>query len=114
LPTILSVIHRRPFGTAPHGVSHACGTSATSASNPDTGKPTVHSTTTSRLQPTAVISKPVLQQNSEATCVNDKYFDYLVCSDGHEFSSSYEFEYFLSQVHFFLEKIFLAVKILKD
>jgi hypothetical protein len=45
-------------------VSRACGTSATSASNPDTGRPTVHSTTTSRLQPTAVISKPVQQQNS--------------------------------------------------
>jgi hypothetical protein len=72
-------------------------------SNPDTGKPTVHSTT-SRLQPTAVISKPVPQQNSEATCVNDKYFDYLVCSDSYEFSSSYEFENFLSQVHF-LEKL---------
>ena len=104
LLTTLSVIHRRPFGTAPHGVSRACGTSATSASNPDTGRPTVHSTTTSRLQPTAVISKPVLQQNNEATCVNDKYFDYLVYSDSYEFSSSYEFENVLSQVHF-LEKL---------
>jgi hypothetical protein len=103
LLTTQSVIHRRPFGAAPHGVSRACGTSATSASNPDTGRPTVHSTT-SRLQPTAVISKPVPQQNSEATCVNDKYFDYLVCSDSYEFSSSYEFENFLSQVHF-LEKL---------
>jgi hypothetical protein len=93
LPTTLSVIHRRPFGAAPHGMSRACGTSATSASNTDTGR-----STTSRLQPTAVISKPVLQQNSEATCVNDKYFDYLVCSDSYEFSSNYEFENFLSQV----------------
>jgi hypothetical protein len=104
LLTTLSVIHRRPFGTAPHGVSRACGTSATSASNLDTGRPTVHSTTTSRLQPPTVISKPVLQQNSEATCVNDKYFDYLVCSDSYEFSSNYEFENFLSQVQF-LEKL---------
>ena len=77
--------------------------SATSASNPDTGRPTVHSTT-SRFQPTAVISKPVPLQNSEATCVNDKYFDYLVCSNSYEFSSSYEFENVLSQVHF-LEKL---------
>jgi hypothetical protein len=97
LLTTLSVIHRRPFEAALHGVSRACGTSATSASNPDTGRPIVHSTT-SRLQPTAVISKPVLQQNNEATCVNDKYFDYLVCSDSYEFSSSYEFANFLSQV----------------
>jgi hypothetical protein len=97
LLTTLSVIHRRPFEAAPHGVSRSCGTSATSASNLDTGRPTVHSTT-SRLQPTAVISKPVLQQNNEATCVNDKYFDYLVCSDSYEFSSSYEFANFLSQV----------------
>jgi hypothetical protein len=49
-------------------------------------------------------SSSSLQQNSEATCVNDKYFDYLVCSDSYEFSSSYEFENFLSQVHF-LEKL---------
>ena len=79
---------------APHGVSRAFHAV-------HVGRlPTDNSTTTSRLQPTAVISKPVLQQNSEATCVNDKYFDYLVCSDSYKFSSSYEFENFLSQVHF--------------
>ena len=81
LLTTLSVIHHRPFGTVLHGVNRACWTSAISASNPDTGRPTLHSTTTSRLQPTAVISKPVLLQNSEAACIDDKYFDYLVCSE---------------------------------
>jgi hypothetical protein len=100
LLTTISVIYHRPFGTVLHGVSRSCWTSAISASNPDTGRPTLHSTTTSRLQPTAVISKPVLLQNNEAACIDDKYFDYLVCSDNYEFSNSYEFENFLSKFIF--------------